>query len=285
VTDELTRYEYVLVRYVHDLASEEFVNIGIILFSREQGKFFVRMNERIGRVSEFFGDVRTAGLRSQVRQIQRAIVTLDEDLVHASLLEAPPASLQPIVAALVGESAYSCFRASDLRYGVTADPADRCDALFEEFIGRYERSEERLRRDEAQISREIDHRLARVPFKEKIDYAVRLESDTYAHEFHAGWQNGKRQVLEPVSFDYAAQGRIVDKASLWSGRLAELSRVNEFGFTALAAPPSEPTFGRAYERAVSILRRAPSVRAVIEEKDADWVLSEISRDIASQSAE
>lgn len=281
MTGEMARYEYALVRYVHDLASEEFANVGLVLYAADQGKFHVRMSERIGRMSEFFGDVRPVSLRSQLRQFQRAVLTLDDELLHASLLEVRPESLEPVISGLIGSPVYSCFRASPIRFGITDDAAARVDMLYEEFIGRYERLETRPRRDEGLMSRDIDRRLVGSKLVDRLQFAYSLASDTYSHEFHAGWRNGKPQVLEPISFDYSTPARIVDKANLWSGRLLDLSRENDFGFTGVVAPPAEKSYLGVYERALNVLSKAPSVRDLIEEKDADKAIAAIALDLAS----
>ncbi len=318
MSDGYTRYEYVLVRYMHDYVSEEFVNIGVIMYAPDQGKIYARITERFGRLSDFFPDFKGAGYRSLARHIQRACLRLDAELREGLLFqEAPsraqgvgsrvvddspqsfygrssadqreelplqgrPSSVRDVVRRVVGGSPYSSFKVSGVRYGMDRDLEHRLSVLYEEFIARYEHADERSRRDESAITRDLDQKLISAGLGDRLTFAYRLDTDTYGHEFHAAWRNGTTQVLEPVSLDLAVATRIVDKANLWSGRLATLSQAHDFSFTGVVAPPTSPDLGVAYDKAITILRKAPRVRNIVEERNTESVLSAITEDLRSQ---
>lgn len=83
--------------------------------------------------------------------------------------------------------------------------------------------------------------------------------------------------------EHANPNRIIDKANGWTGRLFHLSKGVDFAFTGLIAPPTDPSLGRALDRALAILQQAPRVRDVVLERHADRVLETIRRDTDDSS--
>ncbi|MGC4084432.1 MAG: hypothetical protein QM736_20535 [Vicinamibacterales bacterium] len=71
----------------------------------------------------------------------------------------------------------------------------------------------------------------------------------------------------------------MEKANTWSGRLLNLSRGEQFQMTGVVARPTRRDLSAAYDQAVSILRNAPRVRAVISEEQLDDFATEIERDL------
>ncbi|MBM3924513.1 MAG: hypothetical protein FJ320_00760 [SAR202 cluster bacterium] len=112
-----------------------------------------------------------------------------------------------------------------------------------------------------------------------LTQGVTIKSDAYQYEFKLGWQNGKQQVLEPISLDYKKGGDIVDKANTWAGRLLELSRKSEFEMTAVITSPTPRSNLRDHNRAKQLLSRAPQVRMVVESEEIETVWRTILRDV------
>ena len=132
------------------------------------------------------------------------------------------------------------------------------------------------------MRRDVANRLIRSSVSHSIKWAYSITAPNYYYEFQAGWMNGKPQVLEPISFDLAVGKNIIEKANNWTGRLLNLSRGNDFAFTAVVAPPSEATLGRAFQKAIAMLNGAPCVREIVVEDHAERVLQLIQSDLATQ---
>lgn len=107
-----------------------------------------------------------------------------------------------------------------------------------------------------------------------------VRGKNYEHTFPVGWMNGKRQVLEAVSFDYLNAKEVLDKATQWSGRLFNLD-AEDFQMTSVVARPTSPELASAYEHAIAILRATPKMRAVVPEEEAALILDSIRRDLAA----
>jgi hypothetical protein len=65
-----TTFTYTILRYVHDIATGEFVNMGVALYAPEAKFVSAICTPRYGRLSKMFLDVNGDHLRSQVRFIQ-----------------------------------------------------------------------------------------------------------------------------------------------------------------------------------------------------------------------
>lgn len=116
---------------------------------------------------------------------------------------------------------------------------------------------------------------------QEVDRGVQVRGRNYEHTFPVGWMNGKRQVLEAVSFDYLNAADVLDKATQWSGRLLNLD-AEDFEMTSVVSPPSSLELEPAYAKALAILRSAPRMRVVLPEKEAERLVEWIRRDIESQ---
>ena len=56
----MSKYQYVILRYVHNVSTEEFVNIGVVMWLPEERRLLHSISEKYSRLSCFF-------LRLQVR--------------------------------------------------------------------------------------------------------------------------------------------------------------------------------------------------------------------------
>lgn len=272
----MTRYEFALLRYLPDPAAGEFANVGVVLLDVDNARLFARLSGKQKRISDFFGDMASNAYRAMVRQLERGLQAANDDLTQPQLFDASGPSLDLILRRLLSEDE-SCMVASPVMSGVEEDPERRIGELFEEFVTRYEVSSERRRRDEGDMKRDIDRQLLRTGLIHRI--APReIRSAHFQFNFQYGWQNGRLQVMEPISLDLLDPYDIRDKAAKWSGRLLSLSHGADFRFTALLAKPTSEQLAGAVDDAVAILRVAPNIRDVIVDEDITKAMDIIRQD-------
>ena len=267
----MSPYEFALVRYVHDIASGEVVNVGVVLFDREARELHFRTNDRFGRISKFFGGIDGVAYHRLLRHLTDRLSGISQSLASPGLWDEEGDSLEGLLAGVI-QREDERLQVSSIMSGVSSEPARRMARLFDEFVWRYEAADDRPRRDEGDVRRGISQKIVSSRLAANVEFNFSLHAPDYDHEFHIAWMNGQRQVLDPISLDLVDGNRIVEKASLWSGRLLNLSRGGPFKFTGVVALPSDPTLERATERALTILRKAPQVRQIFVESDlAPWV--------------
>lgn len=275
-------YHFAILRYVHDAATEEFVNIGVVMWIPERSKLLFRINERVGRLSKFFKNIDTPSYRQMMSNLKRAA-----DLKWASDNVTTPYLFKNIADrpieifhAIVREDA-SCFQWSRLMSGISQDAERRFEELFEEFVTFHDSPVTHQRRSDKEIWKYVRQMLRRHHLEESVQYGVKMEGRSYHYSFRMGWNNGIPQVLEPISFALKDSTRIVDKANTWHGRLFNLSMSNNFGFTAVVAQPHSGKM-KAFNDGLAILNSAKSIRKIITEDEVSDYMSEIKNDLPTQ---
>ena len=271
----MTSYHFAILRYVHDVSTEEFVNIGVAMWIPDRAKLLFRVNERFGRLSGFFKNIDGPSYRQMVRNLKCSFQEVAT--VHQKNAAGQPSE---IFHAIVREDA-SCFQWSRLMSGISQDAERRFEELFEEFVTFHESSMAHQRRSDAEMWADVDHLLKVNHLDKHVQYGVRIEARNYDYSFRMGWNNGTRQVLEPISFALKKPAGIVDKANTWSGRLFHLSKSNNFGLTAVIAQPDDDNM-EAFNDGWEILKGARSIRKIITEDEVDDYMSEIKKDLSIQ---
>ena len=114
------------------MSTEEFVNIGVVMWIPEHSTLMFRVNEQSRRLSGFFNDFDSKSYRLMIRNLQSSFNKVALDLPTLRLFKAKPENTSEIFYELVREDA-SCFQWSSIMSGISTVPEQRLDQLFEEF--------------------------------------------------------------------------------------------------------------------------------------------------------
>lgn len=287
----MSGYQYTLIKYVHNDASGECVNVGLAMFAPERRWFRVRFNPRYSRIKQFFSNAFDA---DHYRNVVRALSERFDHLTASLLREErddstasgeSPDRLRRIMESVLPEDS-TVFRWGPLCGGVTRDVDGRFDALFSEFVTRHDKPTPRQLRQESQMWSDFE-RLAK---QRDLDDSLKpytVNSDVYQYEFHGSFRNGKPNVIEPISLDLQAGENIVEKATQWTGRLVALSRNQEFALHAILAPPSDESLRPYFDKARDLLgSQRDIVKHLIVEREDQGQLEDLLREIhAAQKIE
>ena len=281
----MTAYHFAILRYVHDVSTEEFVNIGVAMWIRGRSQLLFRVNERFSRLSDFFKDFDLSSYRKMVYNLKSAadLKWVSDDVATAFLFKNSGDRPSEIFNEIARKDA-SCFQWSRLMSGITQDVENRFEELFEEFVTYHESPATPHYRNEQKIWTYVRHALKAHDLHTRVQYDVEMEGASYRYSFRMGWNNGIPQVLEPISFALKKPTNIVDRANTWSGRLFNLSKSNVFGFTAVVTPLENENM-EAYNNGLEILKGARSVRKIITEDELNDYISEIKSDLSNQRLE
>jgi hypothetical protein len=80
-------YSFSTLRYVHDPVTQEFVNVGVAIFSPEAGYFRAICTPSYSRVTRMFGKIDGQGFRHFSRHIQNRICAVGQVYSSASAPE------------------------------------------------------------------------------------------------------------------------------------------------------------------------------------------------------
>ncbi len=75
-----TAYSFSILRYVHDPVTQEFVNVGVAVYSAEARYLRVSCSTHYGRISRLFCKIDGTRFRQLTRYVQDQINTLGEKL-------------------------------------------------------------------------------------------------------------------------------------------------------------------------------------------------------------
>lgn len=280
----MNRYEFAMLRYVHDPVGGEFANVGIALLDIDARRLRFATTDRYGRFSDFFKGLDGGAYRSMLRSVERSLGDVDRRLEQGDIERPVPERLAEILEQILPPDG-SAIQVSAIMGGIHEAPDRRLSELFHEFIGRYDSTIDRAKRDERQVWRDFSDRMVQSGLDRRVQYDYAINAPHYRYQFYSSWQNGRPQVLEPISFDLERGSSIVEKAIDWSGRLHNLAKGGvDFRFTGLVAPPQDKTLLRQFRDALSILEDSPNVRRIVPEGDSIEVLQIIRDDTEPHAA-
>jgi Protein of unknown function (DUF3037) len=274
-------YTYIVLRYVHDPLSAEFVNVGVVAhFAATDGDEPIlkyRTKRTIGRMRQMFPDMEKADFLSAMRSIDRAIAKLAKQVGREGMFPSGIDAGNFARRALPTDD--SSLQWSSVGSGIASDINHAFERLFARHVTYYDRKHEHGRTD-GDVWRPVQTLLIQRQVDIELDTKV-IRTDDDEVVFHHAWKNGAWHVYEPVSLDLADSENIADKAHRWLGRLASISQDAEETFYPhfIVGAPSDPKLENAYQKAIRILRKAPMQVDVYEENDVEALVTKIAADV------
>ena len=197
-------YTYTVLRYVHDIATEEFVNVGVVLVSPE-GRFAdFRLRSTTGRLSCMFSDFDGEHFRRVIRHLEDRLATLAKQVVGLPFKEHARDALA--MATRVIREDDSAFQWSPPGGGVSSDLRHTLDRIYERLVARHDDSPRESRSGEdiwMTFSKRMGEAVCFTPFPPGNVSATDNEI-----EFQHAPKNPERHWLEPSPFDLRESQRI-----------------------------------------------------------------------------
>jgi hypothetical protein len=138
-------YSYTVLRYVHDVTTAEFVNVGLVLHSRAAGVLRVETRRTIGRIKDFFPDFNRRAFVSAMKAVNRAFDSIAKKLADGTFLDKDgDAGAFARRAVPIGDSS---LQWSPIGTGLTSDIDRTFVRLYERFVSRYDTHTQYLRTD------------------------------------------------------------------------------------------------------------------------------------------
>lgn len=275
-------YSYTVLRYVHDVVAGEALNVGVVLHSPAPGFLKARTRKTITRLRNVFPDLERHDFVEAMRSVDRGVIELAKKIKGEPLFNGHLNAREYSLKVLPQDD--SALQWSPVGTGLTTDPAQTLERLYERFVVRYDRKGEKRRTDE-DVWRPVREKLAEreisVPFEPKV---VKGEQDQI--EFKKAWKNGRWHAYEPISLDLADADHIKDKARRWRGHLSAVAEgaSEDIQLHFILGAPQNASLIRAYESAKEILKGSRFKPEIFEESDAEELVSEIEDEYRSSLA-
>lgn len=270
-------YTYSVLRYVHDVTSGEFVNVGVALYAPQAHYLSAICRTTYGRLSKVFPGLNAEHFKALMRYIQTSFEGQGERLANELPLTAHSDVLEIAQSVLPKDD--SSLQWSPAGSGRTDDPALTLEKLFNRMVMRYEERQASSSRTDDDVwrhfKRDLEKRQILQHFQPKT---ISVQDDEV--EFQHSWKNGKWHCLEAISFDLAAADSIREKAHKWFGQLASVQgAADPFKVYLLVGAPQQENLQPAFQRAMSMLQRIPGEKEIVLEEDALGLAARIAGEV------
>lgn len=273
-------YTYTVLRYVHDVTTGEFVNVGVVLFSPETRYAGALCRHTISRLTKTFPGMNGELFKRTVRYIQEQLAEFGERLQDELPFEGLPKNAADLAQTILPTDD-SSLQWSPPGSGLAEDLPQTLNAIYERMVQRYEERAPHERRSDDEVWRVFSRNLkARHLMRFIQPKRFVVEDDEL--EFKYAWKNGIWHCLEPVSFDLSSANHIREKAHTKLGELTSIQGApEEFKVYLLLGEPRDKTLHSAYEKAVSVLNKCTLNKELLREQDADQFSDRIADEMAA----
>jgi Protein of unknown function (DUF3037) len=278
-------YTYSIVRYVHDPSAGEILNVGVVLYAPSVPYVAARCEHRYTRLSHAFAGFDGESYRTAIRRFERSIERLKGCWQDSfpSLRQLPP-DVGALTAKIWSDSGLG-LRLGPVLAGVTDDPAESIDALFDRLVvSRQPRGTEE-RRTDREVWSVYQHPLARKAVSSVLRPKT-FDTPNYHLDFEHAFKNERWHVLQPVSLDYARPASLQDKAVRLLGQASVLKGNPELGrLYLLLGAPHQRSHRDAYEKAKRLLQGMPVEHELVEEDQAEEFAGQLAEYIREHSVD
>lgn len=269
-------YQYAVLRYVHDPLTQEFLNVGVLLYAPEARHLGLLATDKYSRLSDAFLHINGSDFRSFMQALARRVESIRRRWEKNDWVSPPPDAIDTVLPQIMlpDDSSYVF---GGIGGGITDDPVQELQNLYDRFVKRYMESEEKTRRDDKQVLQIYLNEFRKREIVEHLQ-PKRIETGKFFYDFDLAWKNERWHPFEPVSFDLAQEGSIQNKASRWIGNIASMRKSSELGTVyLLVGKPQDSQLQDAYENALYNLRESVEGVRLVEENEAGQFSNEIAR--------
>ena len=220
----MKKYQYQLIRYIHDHFTGEYVNVGVVVYSKDDRFLASKTTNRYQRITNMFPDANGRWIMRVLANFNQQINRVSEELNE---LFTPSNSLEQITnSILIRDNAAIQLTETKLAIDIDLEIAinDLYNSQVEKYtLGKIDKNtllDEDVWRTKYKAYFEkygIDKRLKK--------HDIKVPKDTIS--FQKSWKNEIWHCYEPLSFVLTEKDRIKDKVYKWAGRLQGLQQANE----------------------------------------------------------
>lgn len=271
-------YSFSVLRYIHDIVSGEFINVGVVLYAPKARFLSAICTSRYGRMSKMFSGIDGDHFKQIGRYIQARLDEEGERLVTELPFDKLPVSVLDFASRTLPVDD-SSLQFSPEGYGVTENLQATLEQIYSRYVERYYEKAERPSRSDEDV-----WKVYKRPLEEKRILANlkphQIIGNNYDYEFKYGWKNERWHMHEPVSFDLQEASSITDKANSWLGRITSLVDGGEpFKLTVLVGTPQDERLKSAFIKAQNILHHMPCDHDFIKEDEAEDFAESLKKEI------
>lgn len=217
--------QYQVLRYLPDRVSEEFVNLGIVAYDKQEKILHSKFINKVGNISAFFPNINARYLLKSVKTIMHHLESISEQFSSEFLFDKIDSIDQVTSQVLAKDDSALIF--SEVKKTLDISTESTVDHLFSRIVI----SGNLVEDDEVRRDKEV---WAKVYKKHFDDYGIsthlkphNIKTENDELEFDKAWKNGVWNCFETVSFNLTRTDAIKNKVYKWVGKLDELNTSGE----------------------------------------------------------
>ena len=147
----MKKYSFAALKYIHDVASFECLNVGVVIFSAEQKTILCKFSRPYSRLSNTFSGFDHKHYYQLVSRIETQINNKNKEF-SLEFEFGPTPKLREILNNIlpVDDSSLKFF---DIGGGITDDLNKTLESLFVRYVEKYTKSPKRFRREDEEVGR------------------------------------------------------------------------------------------------------------------------------------
>jgi hypothetical protein len=271
------RYTYTIIRYIHDRAAGETLNVGVLVMAPAEQYVGLEIEPRFERLSRTFsgfdGDVyrqTLLRLRDSVQQLRPRV----GELIGLAVL---PSDASDLLRSIWPDLDLS-FSCGPLMSGITQESLEHVTGeLFRRMVASQVPSKgEAERRSDEEVWAVYHKPLIKAKISHYLVEKV-LRTADYEIKFDHAFQNRKLHAIQPVTMDFVRPESLQDKATRWLGTAAALKgnpMLAKVYF--LLGEPRNESHRHAYNKAKNLLHKMELEHELVEERDAEAFALELA---------
>jgi hypothetical protein len=240
-------YRYTVLRYEHDVRTEEFLNVGVLFWVPEKCWLEFLFTDKTSRLTAAFPG-------AQADELIRSLKELRSKLAGLSLSQTNNDDVLDIAhRALPADD--SSLKWSTPRAGYAANPKAALELAFNRMVMQYEHKRGKNVRSDQDLWNDLAQHLRPHSVLGHFHRAA-IQTPIRKYRFDHAWQNGCPHIVEPVSLDGETKEFVADKATRLVGQMMDLARSEEdFMLHVVLGKPLATNLQAEYASATELLDR------------------------------
>jgi hypothetical protein len=222
----MIKYQYQIIRYIHDRITGEFVNVGLVMFEPDSKYLDCKVITKYSRISHFFGDINGSFLLSTLKQFQNQVCEISKSFDEFLNNKKDFKDVSSITNYLLPKDD-SALIVTDVSFGIDLKMEAAFDDLYNRLIERYTHDNDHEKHTDhyawQKVYKSYFDKLGVTPKLKK--HSVKTKKDSI--DFDKAWKNGVWNCYQTLSFDLVKADTIKSKVYKWSGILKELETSDE----------------------------------------------------------
>ena len=220
----MKKYQYQVIRYVHDHFTSEFVNVGVVLFSKEHKFLGCKTIRKYQRITHLFPEANGKTIARILRYIEQKVKSESQKLNELFSL---PDQLDAILNQVISND-NNAFQFTSSKAAIDIDLNAALEDLYTQLVEKYYLNDE----DKQTLTDDDVWKLKYKTYFEKYGLTTRLKSHevTVPNDvisFGMSWKNEIWHSYEPLSFELKKKDSIKEKVYKWTGKLQALKQADE----------------------------------------------------------